>query len=232
MTFAPSVAIVTGASRGIGRATATALTRRGVHVALVARDRNALAEVETTLHGGGARLITAPADVRDAAEVEAIVEAAERNLGPIDLLVNNAGVVLRRPVVETEEADWDLVLDVNLKGAFLCTKAVLPSMIARKRGRIVNVSSISGTLGTPELSAYCASKWGLIGFTKATAEEVRPHGVQIYAVSPGSVNTAMLREGSPGAEPDMEPDDVAQLIVYLATDAPDAMTGAAVDVFG
>jgi NAD(P)-dependent dehydrogenase (short-subunit alcohol dehydrogenase family) len=134
--------------------------------------------------------------------------------------------------VETDLSAWRRVLDVNLTGAFLCTRAVLPRMIDRARGRIVNVSSISGTLGTPELAAYCASKWGLIGFTKAAAEELKPHGVQVFSLCPGSVNTEMLRKGLPGATPDMEPEDVAGVIVYLATEAPDAMTGASVDVFG
>jgi len=119
-----------------------------------------------------------------------------------------------------------------LKGAFLCTKAVLPEMIRRGRGRIVNVSSIAGKIGTPQLAAYCASKWGLIGLTKATAEEVRGDSVHVFSACPGSVNTTMLEKGLPGATPDMEPEDVSNVIVYLATDAPEAMTGAAVDVFG
>ncbi|MGH9333970.1 MAG: SDR family NAD(P)-dependent oxidoreductase, partial [Vicinamibacteria bacterium] len=150
----------------------------------------------------------------------------------IDLLVNNAGIVARRAIVETDSDLWDRVLDVNLKGAFLCTRAALPSMIARRRGRIVNVSSISGTLGTKLLSAYCASKWGLIGFTKATAEEMKSHRIQAFSVSPGSVKTEMLQQGLPGARPDMEPEDVASIVLFLATDAPDAMTGASLDVFG
>jgi 3-oxoacyl-[acyl-carrier protein] reductase len=105
-------------------------------------------------------------------------------------------------------------------------------MIERSRGRIVNVSSISGKLGTPLLTAYCASKWGLLGFSLAAAEELKPEGIQVFSVCPGSVNTEMLPQGIPGAAPDMEPEDVASVIVYLATEAPDAMTGAAVDVFG
>jgi NAD(P)-dependent dehydrogenase (short-subunit alcohol dehydrogenase family) len=157
-----------------------------------------------------------------------MVERAGRALGPIELLVNNAGTLVRASVVETDAAAWDLVLDVNLKGAFLCTRAVLPSMIERGRGRIVNVSSISGKLGTPLLASYCASKWGLLGFSLATAEEMKGKGIQVFSVCPGSVNTEMLQQGLPGATPDMEPEDVASVIVYLGTEAPDAMTGAAV----
>ncbi len=232
MSFLPKVAIVTGASRGIGRATAIALIRKGVSVALAARGREALAVVEQEIRKLGGRALSIPTDVSDEAAVAAMVEKSVRELGPIDLLVNNAGTLERAPVVETDAAAWDRVLGVNLKGAFLCAREVLPSMIERGRGRIVNVSSISGKLGTPLLTAYCASKWGLLGFSLATAEEMKPHGIQVFSVCPGSVNTEMLQQGLPGAAPDMEPEDVAAVIVYLGTEAPDAMTGAAVDVFG
>jgi len=231
MSF-PGVAIVTGASRGIGRATAIALARRGVSVALAARSREALAAVEQEIRKLGGRALPIPTDVSDEAAVAAMVEKSARELGPIDLLVNNAGTLERAPVVEIDSAAWDRMLDVNLKGAFLCTRAVVPSMIERGRGRIVNVSSISGKLGTPLLTAYCASKWGLLGFSLATAEELKPKGIQVFSVCPGSVNTVMLQQGLPGAAPDMEPEDVASVIVYLGTEAPDAMTGAAVDVLG
>jgi len=231
MSF-PGVAIVTGASRGIGRATAIALARRGVSVALAARSREALAAVEQEIRKLGGRALPIPTDVSDEAAVAAMVEKSARELGPIDLLVNNAGTLERAPVVEIDSAAWDRMLDVNLKGAFLCTRAVVPSMIERGRGRIVNVSSISGKLGTPLLTAYCASKWGLLGFSLAAAEELKPKGIQVFSVCPGSVNTVMLQQGLPGAAPDMEPEDVASVIVYLGTEAPDAMTGAAVDVLG
>ena len=232
MAFEPKVAIVTGASHGIGRSTSLALAARGIAVALAARNRPSLAAIENEIRDQGGVALTIPTDVTDAAGVEAMVEQTSRELGPIDLLVNNAGVVARGPIVDTDEATWDDVLDINLKGAFLCTKAVLPEMIRRGRGRIVNVSSIAGKIGTLQLAAYGASKWGLIGLTKATAEEVRGDGVHVFSACPGSVNTAMLEKGLPGATPDMEPEDVSNVIVYLAMDAPEAMTGAAVDVFG
>ncbi len=232
MFFEPKVALVTGASRGIGRATALALARRGISAALAARSREALAAVENQIRELGVRAISIETDVSDESAVAAMVERTARELGPIDVLVNNAGTLERAPLVELEAAAWDRVLDVNLKGAFLCTRAVLPSMIERGRGRIVNVSSISGKVGTPLLSAYCASKWGLLGFSLATAEELKEHGIQVFSVCPGSVGTEMLQKGLPGAAPDMEPEDVASVIVYLGTEAPEAMTGAAVDVFG
>ncbi len=225
-------AIVTGASRGIGRATSIALAKKGLAVALAARSATALLSVEKEIRGQGGDALSIPTDVADEASVAAMVETTARVLGSIDLLVNNAGTLTRSPVVETDTGAWDRVLDVNLKGAFLCTRAVLPSMIERGRGRIVNVSSISGKLGTPLLTAYCASKWGLLGFSLAAAEELKDRGIQVFSVCPGSVRTEMLQQGLPGATPDMEPEDVASVIVYLGTEAPDAMTGAAVDVFG
>jgi NAD(P)-dependent dehydrogenase (short-subunit alcohol dehydrogenase family) len=229
MSYQPDVALVTGASRGIGRATAIALAGRGVGVALVSRSGESLDAVRKEI---GGRAISIEADVSDAAAVASMVETAARKLGPIDLLVNNAGTLARKPLHELDASEWDRVLGVNLKGAYLCIRAVLPSMIERGRGRIVNVSSISGKLGTPLLAAYCASKWGLLGLSAAAAEELRPKGIQVFSVCPGSVNTEMLQQGLPGAEPDMEPEEVASVIAWLGCDAPGAMTGAAVDVFG
>jgi 3-oxoacyl-[acyl-carrier protein] reductase len=232
VSFDPRSAIVTGASQGIGRATAFALARKGMGVALAARNAENLAAVESEIRTLGGRALAIPTDVADEAGVASLVEASARALGPIDLLVNNAGAVERAEVVEMDAAAWDRMIAVNLRSAFLCTRAVLRQMIPRGRGRIVNVSSISGTLGTPKLSAYCASKWGLLGFAKAAAEELRDKGVQVFSVCPGSVDTPMLQKGLPGAIPRMQPEDIASVIVYLATEAPDAMTGASLDVFG
>lgn len=232
MGFDPRSAIVTGASQGIGRATAHALARKGIAVALAARHAGNLAAVEREIRGFGGSALAIPTDVADEAGVATLVETSARGLGPIDLLVNNAGTVERAEIVEMEADSWDRVIAVNLRSAFLCTRAVLRQMIPRGRGRIVNVSSISGTLGTPKLSAYCASKWGLLGFAKSAAEELRDHGVQVFSVCPGSVRTPMLEKGLPGAAARMEPGDIASVVVYLATDAPDAMTGASLDVFG
>ena len=230
--FHPRVAIVTGAGRGIGRATALALARHGVAVALASRKAADLMAVEAEIEELGGRALAVSTDVSVSAQVERLIEETERKLGEIDLLVNNAGVVDPNPVVETSDESWDHVLDTNLKGAFLCARAVLPLMIERRRGRILNVSSISGRLGTPRLASYCASKWGLIGLTKAVAEETAPHNVHIMAVCPGSVDTEMLAKGLPGAQPDMSPEAVAALLLYLGTQAPAAMNGSVIDMFG
>ena len=155
-----------------------------------------------------------------------------RRFGPPDVLVNNAGVVARARLDETPVETWDAVVDSNLKGTFLVTRAFLPAMRARRRGRIVNLASISGRQGTAALTAYCAAKHGVVGLTRALAEELRGEGIAVNAICPGSVDTEMLQQGMPGARPAMSPDDVANVALYLAALAPLALTGSCVDVFG
>jgi 3-oxoacyl-[acyl-carrier protein] reductase len=158
------------------------------------------------------------------------MQAAEERQGATDLLINNAGIVARVPLKDLDEATWDRVLDVNLKGAYLCSRAVVAGMSRRGKGRVVNIASISATLGASLHTAYCASKWGLVGFSKALAEELRDAGVFVCAVLPGSVDTGML-VGS-GFAPDMTPEEVARVVRFLCCEAPFAMSGSAVEVFG
>ena len=208
------------------------LASRKVSVALASRTSADLVTLENEIRNAGGIALAIATDVSIAAQVATLVEETSARLGPVDVLVNNAGVVEPSLLVDMPEESWDRVLDINLKSAFLCTRMVLPSMIKKRRGRIINVSSISGRLGTPRLVSYCASKWGLIGLTKSIAEEVREYNIQAFAICPGSVDTQMLKRGLPGAEPQMSPEDVASTIVYLATEAPDAMTGGVIDMFG
>ncbi len=219
-------AIVTGGGRGIGAAVAQALTARGLRVTVFARTASQLDQV---VRAGGAALAVA-GDVRSEADVRRLLQEHERALGPPDVLVNGAGILIRGPAEDLPAESFREVLDVNLLGPFLCAREVIPGMKARRRGRIVNLASISGTLGTPLASAYNASKWGLIGLTKCLAEELRPAGVQCLSVSPGSVDTEMLaRTPFP---PQMQPAEVARVVVFAALDAPDAMTGSNVECFG
>jgi 3-oxoacyl-[acyl-carrier protein] reductase len=222
----PRTAIVTGGGRGIGAAVARALTSRGLAVTVFARTAPELERVV----GERAAALAVVGDVRREDDVARLVAAHERALGPVDVLVNDAGIVARGLAEELSPATFREVLDVNLTGAFLCARAVIPGMKERRRGRIVNIASISGTLGTPGASAYNASKWGLIGLTKCLAEELREHGVQCLSVSPGSVDTEMLKKTP--FSPDMTPGDVARVVAFAALDAPDAMTGSNVEVFG
>lgn len=216
-SLAGRVAVVTGASRGIGRAIATSLSNAGAVVA-------------------GCALHAAPGvsacDVRSAEHVARFAEDVQQRLGAPHILVNNAGTVARARLDELSIDAWDDVVDANLKGTFLITRAFLPLMRARGAGRIINVSSISGRQGTAGLTAYCAAKHGVVGLTRALAEELRGDGIAVNAVCPGSVDTDMLRQGRPGAKPDMSPEDVAGVVLYLAANAPSAMTGSCVDVFG
>lgn len=225
-----TVAVVTGAGRGIGRAVALKLAERGHDVALLARTVEQLDAVAGEVVARGRRAVALRCDVSNAGEVANAAERIAKDLGVPRVVVSNAGVVRRALVVESSEADWDHVIDVNLKGAFLVARALLPAMIAAKRGRFVALASISSTLGTPRQSAYCAAKWGLIGFVKTLAEELRPSGLQAMCVLPGSVDTSMLH-GS-GFKPQMSPEDVANLVTYAALDAPDALNGSAVEMFG
>lgn len=230
MSGPSGVAFVTGAGRGIGRATAIELAARGLDVALVSRTAVELEATAARVEALGRRALVLRCDVSCASEVGAATARACEGLGVPRVLVNNAGIVLRAPVHELREQDWDAVLDVNLKGTFLVTRALLPAMRASRRGRIVNVSSISGTLGTAQMSAYCASKWGVIGFTKALAEELRGTGLAALCVLPGSVETRMLA-GS-GFKAQMQPEDVARTIAWAALDAPEAMQGSSIEMFG
>jgi len=219
-------AIVTGGGRGIGAAAARALTRAGARVTVFARTR---AELDRVVTAGDAVLAVA-GDVAREEDVARLFAEHARAVGSCDVLVNDAGILVRGSAEELDPADFRRTLDVNLVGPFLCARAAIPGMRARGHGRIVNVASISATLGTANASAYNASKWGLVGLTKCLAEELRDDGVQVLAVSPGSVDTAMLKGTS--FAPEMTVDDVAKVIVWCCGEAPDAMTGTNVEVFG
>jgi 3-oxoacyl-[acyl-carrier protein] reductase len=223
-------ALVTGAGRGIGRAVAVRLAERGMDLALVSRSASELEETRAAIEPLGRRCLVFPCDVSNSDDVEHATKSAVRELGAPRVVVHSAGIVRRALVHETTEEDWDDVIDVNLKGTFLVTHALLPAMLEAKRGRIVAIASISATLGTPRQSAYVASKWGVVGFTKSLAEELRGSGLQALVLMPGSVSTAMLL-GS-GFPAQMTPEDVAGVAVYAALDAPDAMNGSAIEIFG
>ncbi len=224
------IAVVTGAGRGIGRAIAIDLARRGCHVALLGRTMETLAATAERVIAEGRQALAVACDVRFATEVESAAARVLADLGVPRVVVANAGVVHRAYVHAMTESEWDEVLDVNLKGTFLVTRAFLPSMLERKVGRFVAISSISATLGTARQSSYCAAKWGTVGFVKSLAEELRGTGLLAMSVMPGSVDTDML-EGS-GFAPVMSAEDVARIVTYLALDAPEAMNGSSVEAFG
>ncbi|WP_437983642.1 SDR family NAD(P)-dependent oxidoreductase [Sorangium sp. So ce117] len=225
------VAVVTGPSRGIGRATALALARRGLSIALLGPPSPRLDEVTDEVRRLDVAALPVPCDVASEEQVARASAEVVAWLGAPRVIVNNAGIVSRGAKVhETAPAAWDEVIAVNLRGPFLISRAFLPAMLKQGRGRLVHVGSISSTLACPGNASYAASKWGLIGLSKSLAEELRGTGLQSVAVLPGSVDTDML-VGS-GFPPQMSADEVARLLVYAALDAPDAVTGSAIEMFG
>jgi len=226
------VALVTGGSRGIGLAIAQAFARASASVAICGRSEETLSRAAAliTQERVGAEVTWVRCDVSRFADARHLHATVDKQLGVPDVIVNNAGTVVRLRLDELNEDDWDHVVDANLKGTFNVTRVFLPQIRARRSGRIINVSSISGRQGTARLTAYCAAKHGVVGFTRALAEEAREYGVQVNALCPGSVDTEMLK-GS-GFAPQMTPGDVAGVALYLAAYAPPAITGACIDVFG
>jgi 3-oxoacyl-[acyl-carrier protein] reductase len=233
------IAFVTGSTRGIGRAVAGALHAAGAKVAIVGRDR---VKAEIVAGELGERAVGVGADVTDAGQVEAAVTAAERALGPVEILVNNAGITRDNLLLRMSEAEWDEVLQANLKGAFHTTKAVLKGMMKRRAGRIINVSSIIGITGNKGQANYAASKAGLIGFTKSVAKEYGSRGLLVNAVAPGFIDTDMTSALPEEARTAMlggialgrfgRPEDVAGAVLFLASDLAGYITGQVLVVDG
>ena len=240
------VAIVTGGGRGIGRAVALALAKAGATVAVVARSGEQLAETVALIEEAGGRAIALPADVTDQQAVEEMVRQAVQQLGPVDLLVNNAGAGdPGGPLWEADPDQWWHVVEVNLRGPFLCSRAVLPGMIARRQGRIINTASIAGLRAMTYMSAYVVSKTALIRFTENLAAETVEHGISIFAIHPGTVRTAMWEAVLESPEMDkwkpklrrifergrdIAPGRAANLVVYLASGKADALSGCFISV--
>jgi len=234
--FRDRIVIVTGAGRGIGRSVAWRFAEKGARVALVARTERDLLETAALLSASGGNCMTFPADITAREAASACVSRVEKELGPVDILVNNAGVFLWRPFLQTTPEDWDLVVATNLTGAANFCRAVLPGMVARRRGRIVNVASVHGMRGEANLTAHSAAKFGLIGLTQSLAREFREQNIAVNAVCPGTVENKIdeigaADRGAPLTEK-LWPRDVARTILFLASDDAAAITGATLEVFG
>ncbi|HCU95686.1 MAG TPA: hypothetical protein DHU96_24410 [Actinobacteria bacterium] len=234
------VALVTGAGRGVGRAIALALGDAGATVAACARSKDDVTAVAGEIAGRRGHALAFRCDVTERHEVEGMVAAVQDTLGPVDLLVSNAGQFGPvGPLAATDPDEWWQALEVNLRGPLYCARAVLPGMLARGRGRIVNVSSSAGLAATPMLSAYAVSKTALYRLSENLAAETRGHGVAVFTINPGLVRTAMseaaLSCGEPSVEQwfagafasqqDVPADFAATLVVYLASGAADALSG-------
>jgi len=231
--LAGRLAVVTGASRGIGAATAAAMAAAGAHVVLAARDQRALDDVAGRIKDAGGQATPVPTDVSDEAAVRRLfAEVAE--VGQVAALVCAAGVLTPARFAETTLAMWDETLAVNLTGTFLCCRAAFTAMVPAGEGRIVTIGSLSGVYATekfPGLAAYNVSKFGVIGLTEAIAVEGKEHGISAICLSPGAVDTEMLRRANPTLRPGLTPDDVAELIVALLDSRLAPASGANIPLF-
>jgi NAD(P)-dependent dehydrogenase (short-subunit alcohol dehydrogenase family) len=217
--LAGQTALITGASRGIGLAIARKLGAMGAQLALCARDAGRLEQAEAELRQAGCRTLAVPADVTDAAAVDALVQKVIGTLGGIDILVNNAGVGVFAPLHELREDDWDRVMNTNLKGVYLCSRAVAPQMMRRHGGHIINISSLAGKNAFAKGGVYCASKWGLQGMTACMAEDLRGYGIRVSAVCPGTVETEFSPHAGKDPKKMLQPEDVAHVVAMLLTQA-------------
>ena len=235
------VAVVTGGGRGLGRAFAQALAAADYAIAVVARTKAELAETVTLIEGSGGRAIAFPADVTDRTAIDHAFADIERALGPVELLVNNAGVVgPLGPFAESDAGAWWRTLEVNLQGQILCAHRALPGMIARRGGCIINIASGGGAAMLPYFSAYVTSKTALIRFSECLAYELKPHGIAVFAMGPGTVRTAMSEYSLNSPEGrtwlpwfrdifdeghDLPPERPAALLVALASGRADILSG-------
>ena len=213
------VALITGANRGIGLAIAEKLASLGASLSLTARDGNRLDTAAGTLPSGTV-VMTIPADLMRSSDLATLVPKTETQLGPIDILINNAGLGTFSAIQDASESDWDEILDTNLKAVFLLTKAVAPSMIRRKTGHIVNIASLASKNAFAGGAIYCASKWGLLGLTQCAAEDLRAYGIRVSAICPGSVATDFSPHGKKDLSKMLQPADIAYAVATIVTQAP------------
>ena len=214
------VALVTGASRGIGFVISRTLGRLGMKVSICARDANKLEGAAKELRSDGATILAVPADVTRVSDIESLVRKTVQELGPIEILVNNAGIGYFGPTHQAEESAWDRVLDTNLKSVFLASKAVAAGMIERHSGHIINIASLAGKNAFAGGGIYCASKWGLLGLTECMAEDLRPYGIRVSAVCPGTVATEFSPHAGKDPSKMLQPEDIAHVVDMILMQSP------------
>jgi len=209
------IAWITGAGRGIGRAVAIAIAQAGAKVVLCARSQEEIDSVVEKIRSANGEALAIACDVSKAKEIAALVNRVCNQWGDVEILVNNAGVAVFEKILSASEKDWDSMMAVNLKGAFLCTQAVLGPMIERKSGEIINIVSVAGRKGYYNCGAYCASKFGLYGFTEVLRMEARKYGIRVTAVMPGATDTAIWGNADVDRSKMLRPEQVAQTIVSI-----------------
>ncbi len=239
------VALVTGGSRGIGRATAIALAAAGNAICVNYRDptQAELADsVVAAIAEAGGYAVAIEGDISKREDVDALFRAAQEKLGPVEILVNNAGITRDTLLLRLSDDEWDVVLNTNLRGAFMCTRAAMRSMVRARWGRVINISSVVGIMGNPGQANYAAAKAGMIGFTRAVAREVANRGITVNAVAPGFITTNITEDLPPELKARMldaipagrfgTPEDVAEVIAFLASDASRYVTGQVLNIDG
>jgi 3-oxoacyl-[acyl-carrier protein] reductase len=227
-------AIVTGGAMGIGKATCLAFAKHKTSVAVVDVDRRQAKKVVGEITKDRGKAIIVEADVSDEAEVDRAVAEVINAFGRIDILVNNAAIEILTPMLSAKVEDWDKVLNTNLRGTFMFTRAVLPHMFKQQSGSIINVGSIDGLRGRANGAAYAASKAGVVCFTESLADEVAKYKIRANVICPAGVNTAMWRKTHPQADPlsVLQPEEVADMIVFLASDMSRGVNGATIEILG
>ncbi|MDT9023890.1 3-oxoacyl-[acyl-carrier-protein] reductase [Rossellomorea yichunensis] len=243
MNLEGKVALVTGASRGIGREIALELAREGCNIAVNYSGSEAKAnEVVDEIKGLGREAIAVQCNVSDSDAVQAMVKETIGQFGSVDILVNNAGITRDNLLMRMKEAEWDDVININLKGVFLCTKAVTRQMMKQRSGRIINISSIVGVSGNPGQANYVAAKSGVIGLTKTTARELAPRGITVNAIAPGFISTDMTDQLPEDVRNEMlkqiplsrfgDPQDIAKVVTFVASESASYMTGQTLHIDG
>lgn len=242
MKLKGKVALVTGAAQGIGRAVALILAQNGADVVISDINLEKAEETAREIEAIGSKAMAVKVNVANPGDVEGMVDAVLARFGRIDILVNNAGIARDKLILRMTEEDWDAVLDINLKGTFNCTKAVVKQMSRQRSGKIVNIASVSGEMGNPGQANYSASKAGVIGFTKTIAREFAQRGINVNAIAPGYIQTPMTETLPEKAKEELkrmipverlgQPEDVAEAVLFLVSESSSYITGHVLNVNG